>query len=419
MIDWLLGFVLGNLLAYVWNIPHFAVISAALIGVVSSLIVPSKSVFWIALAWGNLSNAPWFNSHPGTYAVEDFTYWKLPSEVGRVRVGQSTFLLQINDARCKSVRVYFFDTVTGPFEGDSRGICEQLSGSLSIDILKMLEAVATPWFSWLYLGRRNLDLSDPREAFRSLGVVHLLVISGLHLSLIFKILVMTLQLILNLVLSFLPAVAPLLIPARFGIRLLGLGSLAIYVWIIGGGFAATRAFSTAASGVALSISGGSGDRSFSRIWMGMCIQSVVSPTGFVHPVNLLCWLSYLVVFRYPIAGFRQFLGVNVLFTLISVAFFSEFSVLGLLANLAISPIFLAIFVILGVSQLIPNLAPFVDLAFDQILSTFVRFLNDYGHSKFLLSVTVPDLLRVFILVIVAALSLRPFKPLRYQDKGAR
>lgn len=192
----------------------------------------------------------------------------------------------------------------------------------------------------LILGRKDALSESDWSLFRGLGIVHVLIVSGLHVSLValwaqwWVLLPQRLSLSLN-------------IPGSAVISGLGVCALTfIYVQLTGASLPAQRALSMMCTNVLMR----------AVLWRVSPLSSVVASAALlitINPWSALTagfWLSVLLTgviltelertVRRPLfAWLRLTIVLTVLSSILSVAFFEQFSPIALFGNLLIAPIF--------------------------------------------------------------------------------
>ena len=154
-----------------------------------------------------------------------------------------------------------------------------------------------PVFGWLWgimAGRRDMMERPLKEAFKESGLVHLLVVSGLHLTLVggmlSSILMVPARILLGLKIvspgywSGLSKASTLLVTAL----------LCWYMFFVGCGVSVQRALLIHVVARVISLKWGEMP-SINRICLALFLQMILFPVGFVHLSTLLTWGTYLVV----------------------------------------------------------------------------------------------------------------------------
>lgn len=221
------------------------------------------------------------------------------------------------------------------------------------------------WLAGLVLGESAVLPQDVRDAFKRTGLYHLLVVSGLHVSLMALVLAAILR-------------AP--VQGAYALRLIGperwrqaaaaLDVLAAAAALL---YLAVTGSSAAAQRSALLFGIWRGSAVFvgavtprERLLIAAALQALFFPVGFVGEGTLMSWAAYLLVLRPGktslradgLEGLRAFLPGEALrcqlaLTVLVTAVFGQLALIGLVANLVMIPAF----PLLLVTGLLAMLAP--------------------------------------------------------------
>ena len=321
----------------------------------------------------------------------------LVSEGGMVSVSQSglpgpVFLLKSEkQGACKvqRMRAYPGQGMPKPTEGLSPGkvpAIVALSATLRGLILKRTALPGRDlscWLRALLLGIFPKPGSALTRACRDLGLIHLLVVSGLHISLIFKIVSILVGLPFRVL---------------YGARLIGPGvwiachaflavvlsfSAVVYVLICQGNVAAQRAGMACAVGqLSLIIWGKPG--LWKRICLTMILQLLLWPLSFCSYSTLVSWLSWgLVVYCGSACSGRPALGdllvLQLCLTLLTAAVWGGLSLSGIMANIMVVPLMPAVLMaatLLIVGSSLPDWFQFALEAFLKSVPEFLIFVSE-------------------------------------------
>jgi len=201
------------------------------------------------------------------------------------------------------------------------------------------------WLSGILLGEKR-DLPPAlKTAFKLAGVYHLLVVSGLHVTIMMFLVALLLRVPLHLAyaLRLIPgsewpevAAAVRVVVALMSVIYLMMAGMPVaaqratllFVWYqLGCVFIGTMPLTT-------------------RLLLGATLQTLVFPIGFVSEATLMTWGAYLMVVQVGHAqwhqGFlralRQTLVLQMWLILLVTGVFGQVSLLGLIANLCLVPL---------------------------------------------------------------------------------
>jgi competence protein ComEC len=228
----------------------------------------------------------------------------------------------------------------------------------------------------LLLGETQFKGEDQTNTFKRLGILHLLVVSGFHVTLVAEVLAHLLRLLT------LPLSALGIIQGRRALQLLGIQTtlLIITVWgycmVVGFSAATQRSFFLFI--LSILTRGGFLQSTYAqRSWLSLSLQALIFPLEFASKGNVLSWAAYLIVSapRVREGMLRQGFIVPMLsqltISLTVFALFGEISWAGLLANFLLGPIFSALIshslYLVFFGSLLSWHSPLPDLCIDNLL----------------------------------------------------
>jgi len=210
---------------------------------------------------------------------------------------------------------------------------------------RLQQLVPRGWWSGILLGDKR-DLAPAlKTAFKLAGVYHLLVVSGLHVTIMMFLIALLLRVPLHLAYalrlipgSWWPEVAAVVRVAvalmsviylvMAGMPVAAQRATLLFVWYqLGCVFIGTMPLTT-------------------RLLLGATLQTLVFPIGFVSEATLMTWGAYLMVVHVGHAqwrqGFffalRQTLALQLRMMVLVAGVFGQVSLLGLIANLCLVPL---------------------------------------------------------------------------------
>jgi hypothetical protein len=332
---WLLGFCAGSLLAYGS-------------GFLYPYRIPLLVLFGL-LAWGKpvglALGALWALGFNTTWLMDSGQLFPTTS-LQSVRVVQSV----------RSPHTAFLGEGRG--EGCTQSIIQE--SRLLFQPNRSLLLCSTPeksqdplegWYRAFYLGDLAAVSQETKASFAHLGLIHLLSVSGLHISFLAGILLFFLEGILHLFYGVRLLSPPVIYNLKIILKLTAAVLLLVYVVLIGGGHPGQRAWIMFILGLAVPYAFGGRLLFWDRVLLGLFLQSFFCPTGFLHPINALSWLSYLVVLK-GMATPKDYLRASLTLTLLSFAFVGQFSFLSFVWNFLFTPMYYTVFLLTGFSYLL-------------------------------------------------------------------
>lgn len=205
----------------------------------------------------------------------------------------------------------------------------------------------SPWLRSLFIGDVSGLGQDVLLAFKRLGMFHLLVVSGFHLSFVCLFVESTSKFLFHLLYALrMINVRHLMVLKQFFGVFLGI-ALLIYAYVVGMGPAVQRAY-FAFIVSSLSKFFAIGGAPIQRVYLVFCLQSLCFPIGYINISNALSWYGYLTIFAMGQLSGKPGGWVEVLLGQMSLLFFcaalfSEISFVGLLTNLILSPLFVMVY----------------------------------------------------------------------------
>lgn len=290
-----------------------------------------------------------------------------------------------------------------------------LANKLEHGMKGRVQSFGQPYRGWLQavlMGDwSNLD-GDVARQFRGAGLIHLLVLSGFHFSLVFFVFELLLRMVFGPLYLGRLISAQIWISTPFmsyaGTVVLGL----IFLLATGVSQPALRAF--------LVYSCARGLRGFvgakrPELWIVMAatLQLWVAPIGFWQRSNLFSWLAYLWLVLRPWQGKSSGLspsrGKKLLaiwncqlgLAALSLILIGEQPTLGIFANIFLAPVFSVVFVLSGIWLMLPESHWFANLAIWGIDFFFSAIDFFASNSKMLVLST--GLSQLLTLLLIAAL----------------
>jgi ComEC/Rec2-related protein len=249
---------------------------------------------------------------------------------------------------------------------------------LLISRLNYVESDLRGWFNGIIWGEKS-GLDDKlKEAFMQTGTYHLLVVSGLHVTLIAFVLGVLLRVPALLLYSCRILSARTWISTSLALDLLSCLAVFIYAWITGMSAAAQRAFFLYSVWRLTPIFIGY-QRSSERLLLAFTAQTLCFPGGFLNQASLMSWSCYLLFWEFcsedqkSVSKFLiKSVIINVKLAVLTGMFFGNFSIAGVILNLVIVPgfswlLFSGVFLVL-VGDTFQSVAEYV-------LKTHHQFLN--------------------------------------------
>lgn len=256
------------------------------------------------------------------------------------------------------------------------------------DWLERFPEVRRPWIRGLLFGQQSTLSEEVADAFRHLGLLHLLVVSGMHITLVAWLVerVTALPWILSYSLRLL---GPRAYFVMLGVpRVLSMLLVAIYSVCVGLSQASLRALLV--YGVWRFWRGLDGTVPLGqRLLIAATVQTWVAPLGFLSESTLLSWGAYLLVLRPdPVAGGALCLVSRAVWTQSQLAVLSgvvlgTVPVLGILANLLIVPLFPIAFGALVIILLTGSWAPRLEQVcwtIQDLIIKLVMVLEEVGQG---------------------------------------
>ena len=293
--------------------------------------------------------------------------------------------------------------------------------------IKELPIILRAWSKSLIIGdRKNLDQSL-LLSFKELGVFHLIVISGMHLSLFARLFYHFLYLPLSFCFytsGFLNPFLLLLINIFF--RLFTCFSLALFTSAIGLSCAAQRAcLSFLLYQLAQVLLGPFVIKN--HLFTLVVIQALFFPIGFVSLGNMMSWIAYLCILsiRGKTGNYLiNIIEVQIILLLVSGVLFGTISCIALLSNLILTPVFSTVWIFCLYMVLTYSFSPLFlqefffsfQLSYIELAIFFAHFFQDfpfffYKWDVLSNSVKLTLVLLIFILIFrkIKIIVIRPKK----------
>jgi len=438
MLEFIFGFLLGAFLgeyAVIFRKPHLSVMIACLL--IFVIVVASRS--WgrwyqnlclqvslcFGLFWGGFHNWREALREERGRDIGEVLRGNLQAKLGRhilvwqdlgtvVTARGAARLGDRGKLRCQSYRVWteqvrcrFTVTVGMHYSRPNQWVL--LSRTLAGGLRDRAQKFEQPWSGWtqaLLLGDWSLLEPDIRQVFQRNGIVHLLVLSGFHISLVFMLVERLLFILLMPLYLFRVSSAVRWVEVSF--LCFGLTIFFGLVFLLASGVAqpSLRAFLIyVIFRCGRCCLGGQS----SEFWMVLALvgQMFVAPLGFLELSNLLSWLAYLWLIcgvwsiKDPDKGGWQkiielFLcqfGLSVL----SFALLGVFPTIGIFTNLMVAPIFPLIFFFTILRVLLPELNWLVDLSTD-LLNGFLWMIGKLAERSYILEI--PDVISQWLTMLI-------------------
>jgi ComEC/Rec2-related protein len=261
----------------------------------------------------------------------------------------------LGQTRCFAKDVFLFPCSFGP------GL-PTVSRPLSAAIESKVKIVSQPLRGWLLailIGNFNQVPLFLSRAFFSVGLIHLVVISGMHITLIINCLSRSISLIVRFfyLLRWLGG-------ARFVAmcevaKVLGIAFVGYFLWNVGYAPSSQRAMLTSLISILASLLF-TRTRWTKRMSLALLLQTLLFPAGFLHGSNFLSWASYSIVCELALLalrakGWKQRLMAIMLAQIklmfLALAVTGNISFISLVMNIVVVPLFPIIF-FLGLISLV-------------------------------------------------------------------
>lgn len=216
---------------------------------------------------------------------------------------------------------------------------------------KALTPFYRSWLAGLVMGERAALPVDVRDAFKRTGLYHLLVVSGLHVTLMALVLAALIRAPAHLAYSL-----RLIGPATWrhtgaALQVLAGCAALLYLAVTGSPAAAQRAALLFVVVTLASVFYGM-PRSIDRLQLAAAAQILIFPVGFVGEATLMSWVAYVLVLKgegsgVEARGWRSLcrrllplaLRMQIGLTALVAAVFGQLALVGLVANLVLIPAF--------------------------------------------------------------------------------
>lgn len=395
LIVWILAFISGSILGFFtdyfvipWSVNYFFLFS-----LIQVLSFKSRWKIFVVLAggffWGASHSAPSVTKSVQNSSIAQRNFFPSGSAV-LVRAENGYFFAAGGGELNQNGKLYVFPQAIWSLSRNSRfkpkaplqteSWCGKLSRQMDVffqtRIAKIPEDLRA-FNSSLLLGKKE-DLGKLKETFKKLGLFHLLVVSGLHVSFIswaILCLVFTPFQVLYSLCLLSPNVWFVL---KSCLRLLSIIFVVLYAIGIGFPSSTQRAVllficdqMTQIFGVSFAIK--------KRLLWALVLQSFLFPIDFLMVGSFLSWMTYLGVYAL-VKGpntFYRVLESQIALTLLIAGILGQLSIIGIFANLLVVPLMPLVFSCV-VLQIFPELigsflARFADL-FERAFLNFVDYL---------------------------------------------
>lgn len=279
-----------------------------------------------------------------------------------------------------------------------------------IAFIRRVSPVHEQFLVSVIMGEKTTLDFETEDSFRRLGIFHLLVVSGSHVTLLAGFVNGFSLAMINLLGSLRLLNPDRFLQARQGVVLLTLLLTLLYCCMTGFSAAAQRAFFVFCLHCVVTKIVPFKMEPVRRIFILMSLQSLWFPQDFFTGGNLLSWMAYLMILAFPA---RSQAGVwrsvveafmpQICISLIVLALFGEFSLIGIFANFLVIPLFsnlmtktyAVLFLSLGFSYWIG--------ALDALLSWFlegISYLSIFTYKFKLLYIAGLDLPVVLKVILI-------------------
>jgi ComEC/Rec2-related protein len=201
------------------------------------------------------------------------------------------------------------------------------------------------WMSAFVFGAESAEIRSLVESFRSLGLLHALVLSGGHLALVYGLSQLLIRLPFQLFYILKKIPAPRWVSIWVTSRIVALIPLFAFTLVAGFGQSMQRALMAIVVACVADLTGfPSRRKTLVKVIAG--IQIVIFPANLLSLAMMLSWSGVLILKSFRQSTFRKSLGevlsqavlIQLVFTLSSLVFFGEMSLLTLPANLLALPV---------------------------------------------------------------------------------
>ncbi|MFK7825507.1 MAG: ComEC/Rec2 family competence protein [Oligoflexales bacterium] len=214
----------------------------------------------------------------------------------------------------------------------------KLSSFIQRQISTLPHSIKT-WIEALLLGKVGTISKDLQDALKFLGIYHIAIISGLHLSILSKLLNQALYMPINFLYSIRVLSPTLHILSKLFSDLVFLFFLIIYAESLCFTQPIQRAIILFGMGLIHSLFWGKSQQ-FSQIPYYLCCQALIFPLGFFSFSTFMSWGAYFVAVspEHQIFGpiIWQKIAKQLLLTLLCFSIFGELSLAGIIINLILN-----------------------------------------------------------------------------------
>jgi ComEC/Rec2-related protein len=255
--------------------------------------------------------------------------------------------------------------------------------SIAKERLNKVDPSIRHWLQAIILGDTGEMTVDERDQFKRTGLLHILIVSGFHVSvfaLLFQLFLQAPFRVLYALRLLTPKYWMLLRPM---LTLASIFLLTFYVIVLGFSPPSQRAYILfTVSNLSLLFFGAlPGTR---RMLLACAVQTLAFPAGFVSTSTFLSWVAYLFVIPTadPPKGWGILAGLvsmQLRITVLSVAIFGSLSVIGIFANMVLVPIFPAIYGIAALTLLPLEIGKQWLEYGDQIQRCYIRLIADLSN----------------------------------------
>ena len=379
---WIAGFILGILCSRSTEGTAFSDVFQCLVlllGVTALLLNRKLAIIACSFLWGIQHSAPIETPLHNSMVVVDYGFISLPKQpvIAKSRAGERFEVIKIGDRGRHGIVMVGRSSILG------RSRILRVRGSSRTGFQQWLaEYMRTAPYAksvkhWVRaVTSGDLIGSELNSQFRNLGLFHLCVLSGFHVTLLAGVLGFLLELPLRLALAIRIIRPALWLGSQPVLHLTVIGLMAGFSWSVGLGQPMQRAVlllvlhilafyrpPTKLAGIVL---------------LAAVLQSFMFPIGFLSAGNLLSWLAYLVVATFMDGGFKGLLKVQLGLFCVVWCVLDIANIGSIFCNILVTPAFPVVFVA-TLSVLLPGLSfgGEVVAAFLEILAKMELFLSDF------------------------------------------
>lgn len=375
---WLIGIICGNLIIYKTSniLIQGMILLFFLFGIKKDKI---KSIlFACGFSWSIYHNSPLINglSSEGVFYKNPSFFYFIKNQlisVTRKEDGKS-LVIKTKDPFCLSFNIPHPNiSLLQPFP---EGFCLDTQKPSFYHEIKNRLSKASKWFQILYLGNFDSLTSIEKKVFFDLGLFHLLVISGFHLSVVSFFLIKIIEALIHGFYSFKIITSAVCYHFKIVTYLFVSCLMFLYISFLGAEPPSQRAFIAFIISCLMPYIFSNYLPIKRKILLVLSLQSFFYPTGFLNFSNGLSWSFYLLGSCFnAFHSLKKLFLLQFIYTLLSFLWFGNMCLLSFLANIFLAPIFLSFFIIIGLSEI---LGPLKDYGLN--LALFFEYLLFYSNE---------------------------------------